>query len=161
MYDMPPRRAWRIPIESQIHHRSVLYISLIPKTMKQTYTTNNKESLVFTSLDLANLDSLLPNFLSLLVVQEKPSLIIHQGLNRVLVDWGLTSLGGSSYDLKVVGEGVVWVSGFGEVPSDWLLISLKTWVGGLGLTLPLRVLSAEERMNRTDPLDILAVYVLV
>jgi hypothetical protein len=55
-------------------------------------------------------------------------LIIHQVLDRVLVDWGLTTLGGSSYDLKVVGEGVVRVSGFGEVPSDWLEVSLRTWV---------------------------------
>jgi hypothetical protein len=114
-------------VESQINHRSVLVYQLnTEKERQETYTTNNKDSLEITSLNLANLDSLLPDFLSLLVVQEESSLIIHQVLDRVLVDWGLTSLGGSSYDLKVIGEGVVGVSGFGEVPSDGLLMSLRT-----------------------------------
>lgn len=80
------------------------YISAnAPKAIRSTYTTNNKDSLEITSLNFANLESLLPDFLSLLVVQEEPSLIIHQVFDRVLVDRGLTSLGGSSYDLKVVG----------------------------------------------------------
>jgi hypothetical protein len=79
------------------------YISAnAPKAMKYTYTTNNKDSLEITSLNLANLDSLLPDFLSLLVVQEEPSLIIHQVLDRVLVDWGLSTFGGSSYDLEII-----------------------------------------------------------
>ena len=53
---------------------------------------------------------------------------------------------------------MVWVSGLGEVPSDGLRVSPVTWVGrvGPGLTLPSSVLSAEERMNRTDPFDIVA-----
>jgi hypothetical protein len=112
-------------VESQINHGSVLPYQLTPEKRQETYTTNNKDSLEITSLDLANLDSLLPDFLSLLVVQEEPSLIIHQVLDRVLVDWGLSTFGGSSYDLKVVGEGVVGMSSFGEVPSDWLLVSLE------------------------------------
>jgi hypothetical protein len=119
-------------VNSQIHHGSVLHISLHPKTMEKTYTTNNKDSLVFASFNLANLNRLLPDFLSLLVLQEELSLIIHQVLDRVLVDWGFTTLGRSPYDLKVVGEGVVWVSSFGEIPSDWLLISLRTRVSGAG-----------------------------
>jgi hypothetical protein len=51
---------------------------------------------------------------------------------------------------------VVWVSGFGEVPSDWLLVSLERGFMEWVHTLPSRVLSAEERMNRTDPFDIVA-----
>ena len=102
-YDIPPQRAWRIPCRKP--NQSWVRASLsanAPKAIRQTYTTNNKDSLEITSLDLANLDSLLPDFLSLLVVQEEPSLIIHQVLDRVLVDWGLTTLGGGSYDLEIV-----------------------------------------------------------
>jgi hypothetical protein len=90
-------------VESQINHGSVLAYQLNPeKRDKEMYTTNNKDSLEITSLDLANLDSLLPDFLSLFVVQEEPSLIIHQVLDRVLVDWGLSTFGGSSYDLEII-----------------------------------------------------------
>jgi hypothetical protein len=80
----------------------VLPYQLTPEKRQETYTTNNKDSLEITSLNFANLDSLLPDFLSLLVVQEEPSLIIHQVLDRVLVDWGLSTFGGSSYDLEII-----------------------------------------------------------
>ena len=41
----------------------------------------------------------------------------------------------------------------------WAGSQYRTWVGGveMRLTLPSRVLSAEERMKRMDPLDIIAV----
>lgn len=53
---------------------------------------------------------------------------------------------------------MVWVSGFGEVPSDRLGVSCGEGCNEVSRrTLPSRVLSADERMKRMDPLDMIAV----
>lgn len=100
------------PCYSSASHRLFSFI--------YTHTTNNKDRLVITSFDLANLDSLLPDLLSLLVVKEEPSLVIHELLNRSLVNGCFVAFGRGSNDLKVLREGVVRVGSFREVPSDWL-----------------------------------------
>lgn len=128
----------------------------------KTYTTNDKDCLVVTGLDLANLDSLLPDLLSLLVLQEELALVVHELLDGSLVYWGFIAFRRSTDDLKVFGEGVVRVGSLGEVPTDRLSCQY-TARGKLRRlskkkpTRPSRVLSADERMNRMEPLDIVDV----
>ena len=125
---------------------------------RETHTTDDEDRLVVASLDLADLNGALPDLLSVLVLQEEFALIIHELLDGVLVNGGFTTLGRSSDDLEILVENVVWMGSFGEVPSNWLWfvshLIHEALVEYGPLTLPSRVLSADERMNRIDPLDI-------
>lgn len=125
-------------------------------SLQGTHPSNHKDSRVIIRLDVRNFLGLSPKLLRLFVIQEELALIICEVLHTRLIERWFATLGRGGLEVEVIFQDVVRVSSLWKIPPDRLCyVSDILHPRRQSPTLPSKVLSADVKMKRMVPLDIL------